>query len=1119
MTGEVAAAFGRGRWWLVVRRLGWLAAICIIGLVPGSGVARASAAGGVVLLAPARVGVGEPIWLVLRFDAGAAAGYQARLSFDVGAAELSEVQNRAGTAPAARGWAVRDLGPVELPEGIEFGAYSCLRRDCTGGGATAATASAGGGVLARVELRTDEVGPLELRLSDLEVVDAAGTVLAAGGERVVTVDVTGPGSGAVHEAPAAAAAFRGDPDRRGRLNDATGDSRVDEADVTEAALSWVIAHSRGATCASGTSPAADANDDGCVDVADVQTFAGAAGPLPALRAASSSATFVVDSTSDEGDASPGDGVCATSSGSCTLRAAIQEANATSGPNTIQFAIPGAGVTTIQLASALPTISDTTGGTYIDGYTQPGASVNTDPFADDAKIAVQIRGTGPHGIDGVFVSSGGNTLRGLSFFDLRRSIYLYGVESQNNAVIGCFVGTDASGTFGSSEFDLEGIGIWIDSQASNNQIGTTATADRNVISGNPRHGIATYGDGTDSNVVYNNIIGLSPDGLRRVPNLRHGIDINAGSSFNVIGGTGAGMRNVVSGNGDPADRHGPPSGVEVSHGSSTTGNEIVGNYIGSDLHGEAASWTHNGVYGVHVEDSVENTLVSDNVIIDNPKGGIRFLGALGSGNTATNNLIGITPTGQPGPNGTGVVVEREAGVTIGPGNTIAYNKIGVSIESPSTSNTITRNSIYGNSHLGIDLEPLGDVNPNDSGDIDSGANDKQNFPVIDRASPTLVSGTACAGCTVELFLADSGDPGAGPYGEGKVFLTSTTADSSGAFSVATSAVGGQWVTATATTPTRDTSEFSENVRVAVTPRVPPAPKVKLAPGPRKIVLRWNTPAAIGSAITSYDIYRGTSSGGETLLATVGTMNGYLDVEVAPNATSYYKVAARNGAGEGPASQERAATPTATGILVSDRFDRTVPNGFGSADIGGTWSVSSTARTKVETSEGVIYGWTGGNQDTRAWLPFSVADQDVLALVRLSSTDPVGDAYWARIVARSQTDPRDGYAARLVHYPNGSLTWELLSVQNGGGTGTVVLATGPLASAAAGSSWWVRLVTQGTNIRAKFWQSGLSEPTAWTAKARDTVWPSGGASLGVFAGSKMEPPFPDTGFPNFDADTAG
>ena len=71
------------------------------------------------------------------------------------------------------------------------------------------------------------------------------------------------------------------------------------------------------------------------------------------------ATFTVTTTNDAGAGS--------------LRAAIIDANAAAGTDTIDFNIAGAGVHTINLTSALPTI---TGAVTIDGYTQTGSSVNT-----------------------------------------------------------------------------------------------------------------------------------------------------------------------------------------------------------------------------------------------------------------------------------------------------------------------------------------------------------------------------------------------------------------------------------------------------------------------------------------------------------------------------------------------------------------------------------------------------------------------------------------------------------------------------------------------------------------------------------------------------------------------
>jgi CSLREA domain-containing protein len=58
------------------------------------------------------------------------------------------------------------------------------------------------------------------------------------------------------------------------------------------------------------------------------------GVVLGTAAASNGATFVVDSTSDAVDATPGDGTCATAGGECTLRAAIMEANALAGADTV-----------------------------------------------------------------------------------------------------------------------------------------------------------------------------------------------------------------------------------------------------------------------------------------------------------------------------------------------------------------------------------------------------------------------------------------------------------------------------------------------------------------------------------------------------------------------------------------------------------------------------------------------------------------------------------------------------------------------------------------------------------------------------------------------------------------
>jgi hypothetical protein len=255
----------------------------------------------------------------------------------------------------------------------------------------------------------------------------------------------------------------------------------------------------------------------------------------------------------------------------------------------------------------------------------------------------------------------------------------------------------------------------------------------------------------------------------------------------------------------------------------------------------------------------------------------------------------------------------------------------------------------------------------------------------------------------------------------------------------------------------------------------------------------------------------------LLTQVGNVTSYTDTSVTNGATYYYKVSAVNAVGESALSNELSATASgATSVIVSDQFDRTLTGGFGIPDVGPAWSVSSTAQTKVANGEGVIYGWTSGNKDIQAWIPTSANDMDILARIRLSAQNPTGANYQARIVARAQTDARNGYTAVITHTSTGAVKWSLNRVVNAGGSGTLTLGSGTLlSSGAAGTKWWIRLDVQGTQIKARFWQDGTTEPTTWKANASDSQWTSGRPALGVYVGSGLTSPYPDTGFDNYTA----
>jgi hypothetical protein len=229
-----------------------------------------------------------------------------------------------------------------------------------------------------------------------------------------------------------------------------------------------------------------------------------------------------------------------------------------------------------------------------------------------------------------------------------------------------------------------------------------------------------------------------------------------------------------------------------------------------------------------------------------------------------------------------------------------------------------------------------------------------------------------------------------------------------------------------------------------------------------------------------------------------------------------VSAVNAVNEGPLSNERSATPAGTSVIVSDQFERTVASGFGSADVGGSWSVSVASKTKVQNGEAVVYGWTGGNQDVQAWTSTVADDMELLGLVRLNASNPVGASYAPRLMARAQADARNGYSARVVHTSSGALTWGLSRVANAGGTGSLALASGSLlSSGAAGTQWWIRLRVQGTSIKVRYWLNGTNEPSTWNSSVTDSFWSSGRAALGAFANSGISPPFPDTGFRSITA----
>ena len=214
--------------------------------------------------------------------------------------------------------------------------------------------------------------------------------------------------------------------------------------------------------------------------------------------------------------------------------------------------------------------------FIDGYSQQGASPNTNPVgaADDAVVKIEIRSSGPNTPSvGLSVRSGGNTIRGLAVGGFSFAGIVMTEDDRfplgGNVIAGNFIGTDASGTAAVPN----GIGLSASSAA--NTIGGSSAADRNLISGNDGNGL-TF---TNSNavlsgpVILGNFIGTDATGVKSLGNSGNGINIE-GFTGATIGGAASGARNVIAASG--------LYGIEGVFNHAV----IQGNYIGTNITGNA-----------------------------------------------------------------------------------------------------------------------------------------------------------------------------------------------------------------------------------------------------------------------------------------------------------------------------------------------------------------------------------------------------------------------------------------------------------------------------------------------------------------------------------------------------
>ncbi len=202
------------------------------------------------------------------------------------------------------------------------------------------------------------------------------------------------------------------------------------------------------------------------------------------------------------------------------------------------------------------------------------------------------------------------------------VLIRGSATTNNYLEGNFIGVDATGNVALPN----NIGVSFSNGTTFNLIGGAGASDQNVISGNTYVGVEITGINTDNNTIINTLIGVGDDETTALGSWV-GISVNTNASNNNIGGTGAFEHNYIVNNsvagillelavmgtnirgnyigvlpgGGNGGNTGP--GIQIDGGSGNLiggiladeGNEIAFNSIGVDI-GSGSTTINNSILG-------------------------------------------------------------------------------------------------------------------------------------------------------------------------------------------------------------------------------------------------------------------------------------------------------------------------------------------------------------------------------------------------------------------------------------------------------------------------------------------------------------------------------------------
>ncbi len=305
----------------------------------------------------------------------------------------------------------------------------------------------------------------------------------------------------------------------------------------------------------------------------------------ALPVAARAATYTVDSTGDQVDESH-NGTCKTAVNTCTLRAAIEESNFSTGTrDEIKFAaaFDGQLADTIALGSSLPAIVD------------PVSVLGGDCFGEDGPDKPCAGVEGPSGGTALTVeNANGVEIDGLAITGAQTAINVIDSSEGFTARLD-WIGVKLDGSAGAN-----GKGVFLDPGSDGAVIGGPDAAERNVISNSGAEGLDL--EGVSDATVQGNYFGVAPDGTTTAANAKdiEVTDSTSGPGFkaedNEIGATVEGAAeataacdggcNVIAARslGSGIDLNGNGGGEAPASGPTI----VHGNYVGLDAGGTAGA---------------------------------------------------------------------------------------------------------------------------------------------------------------------------------------------------------------------------------------------------------------------------------------------------------------------------------------------------------------------------------------------------------------------------------------------------------------------------------------------------------------------------------------------------